>query len=209
MAINYNGLARLASFIEVTSMEAYPEPPSFLHTKITESVLSAFLDKYAIPTTARILDIGCGHGMAMDILRDRGYYALTGITLSDEDLQACKAKRHHTLHMDQSFLDFADGYFDFLWARHVIEHSIFPYFTLMEFARVLSPEGWLYMEVPAPEINHHEDNHNHYSVLGRSAWLSLLKRSGFEVLEHPTFPFSWENIGPDEYWGFFCVKRKA
>ena len=39
--------------------------------------------------------------------------------------------------MDQSFLDFADDYFDFVWCRHCLEHSIFPYFTLQEIYRVI------------------------------------------------------------------------
>lgn len=206
MTIDHIGLARLLSFIETTGTDIYPEPPSYVHTQITECVLNMLLDKYSVPITAKILDIGCGHGMAMDMLREKGYLSVAGITLSNEDFQVCNSKKHQTFLMDQSFLGFSDSYFEFLWARHVIEHSIFPYFTLMEFARVLAPGGWLYLEVPAPEINNHEGNSNHYSVLGRSAWLSLLKRSGFEVFEQPIFPFSWENIGPDEYWGFFCVK---
>lgn len=209
MTLDYTGLSRLAAFIKNINTEVYSEPPSFIHTQITEAVLSVFLEKYAIHQSARILDIGCGHGMTLDLLHKKGYHSVSGITLNSEDLQACIEKNHQTFFMDQSFLDFADASFNFLWARHVIEHSIFPYFTLAEFARVLSSSGFLYLEVPAPEINHHEDNPNHYSVLGRSAWLSLLKRCGFNVLEQLTFPFNWENIGPDEYWGFFCVKNKA
>src|SRR6185295_13701831 len=46
-------------------------------------------------------------------------------------------------YMDQSFLDFPDGSFDAIWCRHCLEHSVFPYFTLSGFNRVVKPGGWL------------------------------------------------------------------
>ena len=81
--------------------------------------------------------------------------------------------------MDQSFLEFADNYFDFVWCRHCLEHSIFPYFTLQEISRVIKPEGYLYIEVPVPDTScQNQTNKNNYSVLGKSMWLDLIKRSG-------------------------------
>jgi len=121
-------------------------------------------------------------------------------------VQICRGKGHAVQKMDQSFLDFPDESFDFIWARHVIEHSIFPYFTLTEFARVLATGGMLYLEVPAPETScHHETNPNHYSVLGSGAWTSLLERAGFAISEDVKFAFT-TGMGPDEYWGFICTK---
>ena len=80
--------------------------------------------------------------------------------------------------MDQSFLEFADNYFDFVWCRHCLEHSIFPYFTLQEISRVIKPEGYLYIEVPVPDTScQNQTNKNNYSVLGKSMCLDLIKRS--------------------------------
>lgn len=168
--------------------------------------MDIILAKCLFPQNAKILDVGCGQGPALDILKQRGFCA-TGIALNDKDIQVCQSKNHVALKMDQSFMDFTDGWFDFVWARHVIEHSIFPYFTLSEFCRVLRPKGIMYMEVPAPETScHHEANPNHYSVLGHEAWVSLLKRSGFYLLDEPVFNFT-TSLGPDVYWGFICMKN--
>lgn len=206
MEITFNQLARLVSFIDKTEAETYPETPSPQHLDITSRVLETLLPQLHIEKNARILDIGCGQGPALDIFRAKGYESVVGITLNPEDVRICTQKGHTVLKMDQSFLEFKDGSFDFLWARHVIEHSIFPYFTLSEFKRVLAPGGLLYLEVPAPETSvHHENNPNHYSVLGLNTWTSLLTRSGFSpsgVLKHMlTAP-----QGSDEYWGFICSK---
>jgi len=109
--------------------------------------------------------------------------------------------------MDQSFLNFPDQAFEFIWCRHCLEHSIFPYFTLCEFFRLLKTKGYLYIEVPAPDTScHHERNQNHYSVLGKSMWIELIKRSGFNVLD--TIDLSFEvPAGPDIYWAFIQQKQ--
>jgi SAM-dependent methyltransferase len=170
-------------------------------------MLDLILPKYNIKKDARILDIGCGQGPALDIFRVRGYRGAVGVTLNDEDVRICTEKGHVVCKMDQSFLEFPDDSFDVVWARHVIEHSIFPFFTLTEFARVLAPCGLLYLEVPAPETScHHEKNPNHYSVLSRGTWVSLLGRCGFAVRDEGSFVFTTP-MGPDEYWGFICSKN--
>jgi len=114
--------------------------------------------------------------------------------------------------MDQSFLEFAENYFDFVWCRHCLEHSIFPYFTLLEIARVIKPEGYLYIEyieVPAPDTScKHQTNKNHYSVLGKSMWLDLIKRSGLEILQILDIQFNVP-AGPDIYWAMIQKKSSS
>lgn len=206
MDISSKNLHRLIDFIDKIEKETYPEPSATIHTEITRRMLDQILPQHQIPQSAKILDVGCGQGPALDILMQKGYRA-TGITLNDEDVHVCRGKNHDVVKMDQSFLDFPDGWFDLVWARHVVEHSIFPYFTLSEFSRVLRPKGYLYLEAPAPETScHHEENPNHYSFLGHEAWVSLLKRSGFDIVDEPVFSFE-SGMGPDTYWGFICVKR--
>lgn len=206
MEISSDQIARLVSFINRIEGETYPEAPMPQHTVITAQVLECILTQFGVSPEARILDIGCGQGPALDFLRDRGYLSIIGLSLNDEDVMICREKGHDVRKMDQSFLDFPDGSFDFIWARHVIEHSIFPYFTLSEFTRVLASGGSLYLEVPAPETTcHHETNPNHYSVLGHGSWVSLLGRCGLLIRHEGRYTFPIQN-GSDEYWSFICSK---
>jgi SAM-dependent methyltransferase len=153
-----------------------------------------------------VLDVGCGSGIALELFRDYGLDAV-GVTLADRDLATVRERGLVARAMDQSFLDFADRTFDLVWARHVVEHSIFPYFTLSEMNRVLKPDGILYLEVPGAETAaHHEQNPNHYSVFGRSMWEQLVMRSGFSLKESMTINFELKSLGPDAYWAFFCAK---
>ena len=108
--------------------------------------------------------------------------------------------------MDQSFLEFNDETFDLIWCRHCLEHSIVPYFTLSGFFRALKPTGFLYIEVPAPDTSSkHQTNRNHYSILGKSMWVELIKRTGFKLLEVIDIDLEVPS-GPDTYWAFIQQK---
>jgi ubiquinone/menaquinone biosynthesis C-methylase UbiE len=111
--------------------------------------------------------------------------------------------------MDQSFLDFEDDSFDLVWARHVIEHSFMPLYTLTEFKRVLRPGAILYMEVPAPDTLLHEQNPNHYSVLGKVMWTSLLERVGFTIAGTVDFFLDTPSGRTDSYWGYFALASNS
>jgi SAM-dependent methyltransferase len=204
MRKTFEQIARLVSFMEKIESDTYPEPPSPIHEEITGNVLESFLPKFNVSKDSRILDVGCGQGPALELFRAKGYRSVTGIALNDEDVRVCCRNGHDVRKMDQSFLEFDDHAFDLIWARHVVEHSIFPLFTLAEFARVLAPNGMLYLEVPAPGTScQHENNLNHYSVFGHSAWVALLERCGFTVLEDTKY-YLTTAVGPDEYWGFIA-----
>jgi SAM-dependent methyltransferase len=200
--VSSQGIDRFLGFLDMIAGETYPEAPAEPHQSVTGIMLEQILGKAPFPKPGRILDVGCGQGPALDFIRDRGYHAV-GITINDEDLRVCRENGHEVYKMDQSFLDFPEASFDFVWARHCVEHSVMPFFTLRGFARILKPGGFLYLEVPAPDTCcHHEKNVNHYSVLTRSSWQSLLTRSGFSMIWQDDFSFACPS-GQDVYYMFF------
>ncbi len=198
---------RLMAFLEELKTDIYPEPLTPGHTEIINQVWSQMLDKYIKPG-ARILDVGCGQGPALELFRHDGMDA-TGITLGEDDLKECRVKGFTVQLMDQSFLDFQDGMFDLVWARHVLEHSVMPYWTLKEYERVLKPDGFCYVEVPAPDTwAHHETNPSHFSCFPKSSWLVLFRRSGFALVDSTDILLgAAEN--PDVYWAFILQKGRV
>lgn len=199
-------IARLEQFLTKLAGQTYPEEPSQLHTDITNAMLTRLLPLLKLPKKARVLDVGCGQGLALTRFKAEALQA-TGVTLNGVDFEACRAQGFDVRQQDQSFLDFPDATFDFIWCRHCLEHSCFPLFTLDGFHRVLKPGGWLYVEVPAPDTpTAHETNPNHYSTLSRSLWRSLIGRAGFTMGEETNVTFMLPT-GPDEYFVF--VARRA
>jgi len=192
--------SRFDKFLNLLCNDVYPEPAMEPHISITKTMISALVEQGLISAGSRILDIGCGQGGAMEQFERLGA-EVTGITLGP-DIDICRGKGLNVKQMDQNFMQFNDAEFDLLWCRHVLEHSIAPFFTLSEYRRVTKADARVYIEVPAPDTSaHHETNPNHYSVLPRSAWLSLFGRTRFTVERSIEFTFNVP-CGPDIYWGF-------
>jgi SAM-dependent methyltransferase len=191
---------RLFSFLESLHGDLYPETQSELHSNISRQVIERCVADGTLRRGDRLLDMGCGQGVALALFRRHGIDAI-GITMG-EDYRVCRDAGYDVREMDFSFLDFEDATFDFVWCRHALEHSVFPLFTLHEIRRVLRPGGRAYVEVPAPDtIVRHENNPNHYSVLGMTMWLSLFDKAGFTLVGKQDIVFRLK-VGPDAYHSF-------
>ncbi len=196
---------RFDQFISRLVHDVYAEPPSDIHNLITQNTLQALHSEGLLRPGMRALDIGCGQGLALEKFRALGV-DVVGITLGP-DVATCRAKGLAVLEMDQNFMTFSAQEFDFLWCRHVLEHSVAPLFTLSEYKRVLKPGGLAYVEVPAPDTSaKHQENSNHYSVLPASAWLHLFAQAGFTVERKYATEFTL-TCGKDTYWSFYLRNR--
>jgi SAM-dependent methyltransferase len=198
----------------------YEEGDSAMHETLTTKVVESYIDPLAIPKDAVILDMGCGPGYFLDEMRKRDYTNVTGVTLSPGDIEICTKNGHTAKSYDLSFLPQKDGFYDesvdFIFLRHALEHSPYPIFTLMEYNRVLKQGGKIYIEVPAPDCDRKfEFNDNHYSILGSTQLIALLKRTGFDINKFDvmefevTAPVPADGEGEVEYQKFtekyFCI----
>ncbi len=194
---------------------AYDEAKSPFHLDITKDVVERFIDPLNLAKDSKILDPGCGAGYFLDAMKQRGYTNVTGITLSRDDYNNCEANGHTQMrHRDMNFLEDQDESVDLLFARHSLNYSPFPYMTLLEYNRVLRPQGHLYIEVPSPDCDiKHENNKNHYSILGRDMWLSLLNRTGFDVdwydYEFPIVVGDDSEEKMERYYIFVCRRAQS
>ena len=162
----------------------YSEEPGGFHDDIIPELARRFLAELAVPTTARILDIGSGPGLFARAAAGLGYHHVTSVTLSSEDVSACRSRGLAVIEASMTDLPVEDHAVDFIWCRHALEHSPYPIFTLYEFHRVLGPGGQAWIEVPAPDNERaymHEFNPNHYSILGERMWQALIERAHFRV----------------------------
>lgn len=195
---------RLNAFLDRRLDDIYPEPMGEPHISIIRKMIPMMISKYDIPKGAKVLDVGCGTGIALEEFRNQGM-DVTGIGFGDEAEQA-RNDGFEIIEKDMSFMNLEDATFDLVWCRHVMEHSLFPFFTLSEMNRILKPGGVLYMEVPAPDTaGRHEENRNHYSVLTQRMWKVLLARSGFDPISSNDINFNMP-LGPDTYYAFDTPK---
>lgn len=180
-------LVKLKFFNEwLYTSHLYDEGETDLHKTMTEEMVKTYFDPLNLPKDSVILDVGCGVGYFLDLVKARGYINVTGVTLSESNATQCRMKGHHVKEYDPTFIPQADGWYDetvdFIFCRHSLQHSPYPIFTLIEYNRLLKNKGKMFIEVPAPDCDRrHEYNPNHYSILGPRQLDALLQRTGFKM----------------------------
>jgi hypothetical protein len=69
----------------------------------------------------------------------------------------------------------------------------------MEYNRILKQHGKIYIEVPQPDCDRkHENNLNHYSILGQTQLAALIIRTGFNINRFENFEFDIEFPNPSD-----------
>jgi len=155
------------------------------------SVLQSFLPK----RKCRVLDLGCGEASAYPYLRDHDYY---GLECVEKALEIAKEKVSKPEHLKLGMIEelpFKDGFFDVVWARHVLEHSSDMDKTLNEILRVLKLGGLLIYALPQGK----HDEPAHLYQTDRVGWFKLLSAK-FGMLKDGEHPFNLR-----EYYGV-CKK---
>jgi SAM-dependent methyltransferase len=110
-----------------------------------ETWIRPAFDRLGDVSGRRVLDLGCGHGMAAVVLARRGA-RVTALDLSRGYLdEACRRAGANAVHVDfvqgdAERLPFADGSFDAVWANAVLHH-LDPSIAAGELRRVLRPGG--------------------------------------------------------------------
>lgn len=139
----------------------------------------------------KILDLGCGEASAYLHLSEHDYY---GLECVKEALGIAKKKVKSPDNLKLGMIEeipFEDGFFDVVWARHVLEHSSDMEKTLNEIIRVLKPDGLLIYALP--QGKHNEPAHLYQT--DRTGWFKLLSAK-FGMLKDGAHRFNL-----NEYYG--------
>jgi SAM-dependent methyltransferase len=107
---------------------------------------AAFLTR-GLPQGARVLDVGCGRGVLLGRLADRGYEA-HGIELRREALEGIDPRAHVRVAPRLADAGYPDAHFDEVVFWHVLEHLDDPRGALVAAHRWVKPGGRLVVAVP-------------------------------------------------------------
>ena len=118
---------------------------------------------------ARVLDIGCGGGLFLSLLKHEGA-DVVGIELSDSCSQYAKTKHKLEIHKYPIESDFWQmGYanhFDAVTLWDVIEHVNYPFQTLQSATNVLKKGGLLLIDTPCRDSFYHQVGELTYRLSG-------------------------------------------
>lgn len=171
-------------------VDIYEQPPDPGHQAAIEEVITKWIPPLQILS---VLDVGCGQGQAMPVLKNF-VKRVAGVTLGS-DIHVCEEQGLEVYSFDMSFLPFADGEFEMIFSRHSLEHSPMPLLSLMEWHRVASK--WLLLIVPNPNY-FAPGGRNHYYVMSSEMWKPLIERAGWII-------FAEDESNPMEY-RYLCRK---
>ena len=125
------------------------EPPKF-HRVRSRREAAARVERMApwLVPDARVLDMGSGSGEFLHLAQDRGCDVVGIEPGSDYAEFARKAYGVQVLVSSWADANLAENTFDVITSHHVIEHLREPVAALRAFARLLKPEGRIYLSVP-------------------------------------------------------------
>ena len=127
------------------------------------------LKKHLSLKNAKVLDIGCGGGLFLSLLKLEGAQVV-GIELSDSRAQYAKAK--HDLEISKYPIEsdfWQKGYtnhFDAVTLWDVIEHVNYPFQTLQSASNVLKQGGLLLIDTPCRDSFYHRAGEITYRLSG-------------------------------------------
>lgn len=153
---------------------------------------------------SRVLDVGCGRGVVLSGLADRGMEA-HGFEISPTAAEGADPRAKIEIAPALEKVRYPSGHFDLVVLCHVLEHLPDPKATLFEIRRILKPGGKLVVSVPnfsswqarwMGSAWFHLDLPRHVFHFPADGLRQLLERTGFKGRSEQHFslrqnPFGW------------------
>lgn len=164
---------------------------------------------HLISNSSKILDVGCGDGISLEILTNLGHNVV-GVDLNEEKLSRAVSRGFTTVRADMHDLSFfLNNEFDVLISSHSLEHAYDPRIVLDEFNRILNNNGLLFIVLPFPDVADYSiEAHVGRDILGTSdpidghiKLVNLMNDHGFSVSK-----IIYDDYREPEIW-IYCRKK--
>jgi SAM-dependent methyltransferase len=164
------------------------------------------LDYFKPETHPKGICVGAGDGEEVLCFTEKGFECI-GVTMSSRNITEARERYGATLlRGDMHFLNILPMTYDFVFASHCFEHSIFPLFAAVEWTRVLRLGGYLFIEYPdlsAPQEQRAMTLH-HVANLSPAFTEHMFKKCGMTMIDFT--PFGWPNA-PEWTMNRFMFRR--
>ncbi|MBN1274290.1 MAG: class I SAM-dependent methyltransferase [Candidatus Aminicenantes bacterium] len=149
-------------------------------------LLSEMIQNLPVSLKSPVLDVGTSTGTNLRLLRGLGFGNFIGTDIHDDALAFCAEKGFGQVKKgDVCRLPFEDKMFKLVLATDILEHVENEALALTEINRVLSPEGYVVLTVPAfrflwgiqDDVSHHKKRYTKRELI------SAVEVAGLRCLE--------------------------
>lgn len=197
------------------TIQKYQHPATIFFRGVELSLLNRQFKKYL--NQKRILDFGCGEGFsAQAVFSHRITYGL-----DNDDKAVTLAKKSEiyqkVLFSNSQPIPLTNHSVDLIFSNCVFEHISNLSEILTEIHRILNHHGLLIFTAPTDQFTHYSifslfrlspfakfygwlrnKKYQHYHCYSLKDWSSLLKKNGFQIIDH----FYYMNRQELEFWDF-------
>ena len=103
-----------------------------------------------VPVNSKILDVGCGNGYGVGMLRLMGYWDVLGINIHPTKIEIGKKLGYNVIHKDLK--DFTGSGYDAVWCSHAFEHMYDPEESLRKLIQITKSDAVFYFVLPYPNL---------------------------------------------------------
>lgn len=135
-----------------------------------------------VPRGASVLDVGCGVGEIMTLLRDANACKCSGVDIAPSAVAAVVSKGMHAERGALPAIPYADRSFDAIVCTETLEHVTDVQGSLQSIRRVLKPGGILVLSVPDGSVDE-EDSHVHRFTQQKLSHLLKLHRFSLDSID--------------------------
>jgi len=160
-----------------------------------------------IKQSETVLDIGCGKGLFLDVLKAQGKETY-GLEPDAHAVKLLAEKGHHAMQGDALSANYPDHSFDLVTMFQVFEHIEKPAEALREIYRIIKPGGYFVLETPNSQSKLAKNTHNWRSLeLPRHVILHS-PQSVNKLLQHEGFqPTIFIRVSPTDIKETFYLKK--
>lgn len=148
-------------------------------------IIDSFLGKFLKTKKDKILEIGCGTGGNIKILKKYGRFVV-GLDVSEKALDFCRNKNFDKLILgDIEYTNLNNNFFDIVLALDVLEHIENDKKAIQNIYRILKQGGVFLITVPSYQFlwSEHDIALNHFRRYSFNKFLNKVERAGFKVIK--------------------------
>jgi SAM-dependent methyltransferase len=148
-----------------------------------------FLNSVFIRENGRFLDIGCGSGQVLELIKNRDMLCY-GVEPGRFNKKIAAEKKLNIFHGDLIKARYPSNYFDVITMNHVIEHVYNPLEVLIEIRRIIKPNGIVIIGTPVSDSLAFRifkknwialDTPRHLFIFSKNNLKEYAKKAGFSI----------------------------